>query len=115
MNARKGGQWRNRMFKNAWLGAMGKCECCGIKEQFIWRNGGASGSYDDGTLHQIVWRTSNLELDHIIPLHRGGSNESENLQLLCVDCHRAKTAAEVAAHAQERRQRLGRQVLRVPA
>lgn len=94
MSVRKGSKWRSRMFKNAWLGAMGKCEHCGIKERFIWRKAGISGSFANGNLHQIVWRTSNLELDHITPLHRGGSNDCENLQLLCTDCHKTKTISE---------------------
>lgn len=34
------------------------------------------------------------EVDHIIPLHRGGKDELRNLQSLCRECHRAKSAAE---------------------
>jgi len=34
--------------------------------------------------------TLNLELDHIIPLARGGSNTARNLQLLCQRCNREK-------------------------
>lgn len=97
MSVRKGGQWRNRMFKLVWLGQMGKCETCGTAESFMWRKGGVCGSFVDGDLHQLVWRTSNLELDHIIPLHLGGSNECENLQLLCRECHRGKTTREHSA------------------
>ena len=32
----------------------------------------------------------NLEIHHIIPHARGGSNRLENLQLLCRDCNRMK-------------------------
>ena len=32
--------------------------------------------------------------DHIIPRADGGSNEKENLQLLCIECHMEKCAAE---------------------
>ena len=32
----------------------------------------------------------NLEIDHVVPLARGGSNRLENLQLLCRDCNRRK-------------------------
>ena len=32
----------------------------------------------------------NLEIDHVVPLARGGSNRLENLQLLCRSCNRRK-------------------------
>jgi len=32
----------------------------------------------------------NLEIDHVVPLARSGSNRLENLQLLCRDCNRMK-------------------------
>ncbi len=35
------------------------------------------------------------EVDHIQPLHCGGTNAYDNLQPLCGACHRAKTAAEL--------------------
>ena len=34
------------------------------------------------------------EVDHIIPLHRGGSDDNSNLQTLCAAHHKAKTAEE---------------------
>lgn len=34
------------------------------------------------------------ELDHIIPLFEGGSNDDHNLQGLCYECHGIKTAEE---------------------
>jgi 5-methylcytosine-specific restriction endonuclease McrA len=34
---------------------------------------------------------SNHEIDHILPLHLGGSNDIKNLQALCPNCHRLKT------------------------
>lgn len=33
-------------------------------------------------------------VDHIIPLADGGKHSWNNMQLLCVDCHKAKTAKE---------------------
>lgn len=41
-------------------------------------------------------RIGPVETDHIVPLHRGGSNDWSNLQSLCKECHKAKTAAEAA-------------------
>lgn len=35
------------------------------------------------------------ELDHILPIFKGGSNDSSNLQMLCGECHRKKTAADL--------------------
>ncbi|QBH98422.1 HNH endonuclease [Limnobaculum zhutongyuii] len=37
---------------------------------------------------------SGTTVDHIIPKARGGSDELCNLELLCVPCHRRKTARE---------------------
>ena len=34
------------------------------------------------------------EIDHRIPLHLGGTNAWENLELLCAQCHRKKTRDE---------------------
>jgi 5-methylcytosine-specific restriction enzyme A len=32
------------------------------------------------------------EIDHILPLSRGGTNDRTNLRGLCVDCHRGVTS-----------------------
>jgi 5-methylcytosine-specific restriction protein A len=34
------------------------------------------------------------EVDHIKPLEHGGTNEDDNLQLLCSECHKVKTATD---------------------
>lgn len=34
------------------------------------------------------------ELDHIVPLWKGGPDDESNLQGLCLTCHKAKTASE---------------------
>jgi len=33
-------------------------------------------------------------VDHVVPLSQGGSDDDENKQLLCVECHDAKSRAE---------------------
>lgn len=38
-------------------------------------------------------------VDHITPLWKGGSDEPENKELLCVPCHDVKTAGEAAERA----------------
>lgn len=37
---------------------------------------------------------STVEVDHIVPLAEGGSNELSNLSILCVQCHAFKTQDE---------------------
>lgn len=39
------------------------------------------------------------EVDHIVPLERGGSDNDHNLQGLCHECHVEKTAREQAERA----------------
>lgn len=34
--------------------------------------------------------TNNLEVDHIVPLSRGGTNDIDNLRILCKSCHRKR-------------------------
>ena len=36
-----------------------------------------------------------IELDHIIPLHKGGSDDEDNWQGLCVECHKVKTRQDL--------------------
>lgn len=38
--------------------------------------------------------TAATEVDHIQPLHKGGTDEPDNLQGLCHDCHADKTAKD---------------------
>lgn len=42
------------------------------------------------------------DVDHIVPLEQGGSNDDDNMQLLCSGperCHALKTASEVKSRA----------------
>ena len=41
--------------------------------------------------------TQAREIDHIIPVSMGGTNDLSNLQALCLDCHSRKTASESRA------------------
>ena len=34
------------------------------------------------------------QVDHVQPLFKGGSNDRNNLQILCANCHAAKTLEE---------------------
>lgn len=49
---------------------------------------------DDGQC-QHCGATQNLELDHIIPLSRGGLNTEKNLQVLCTPCIRSKVSRSI--------------------
>jgi len=44
-----------------------------------------------------------VDVDHILPLWSGGSNANDNLEGLCSDCHKQKTAAEAKARAKAKR------------
>lgn len=35
-----------------------------------------------------------VEVDHITTIHKGGTDAEDNLQAICSECHKAKTAAE---------------------
>lgn len=38
--------------------------------------------------------TEATEVDHVVPLWKGGADDDTNLQSLCTEDHKAKTAAE---------------------
>jgi 5-methylcytosine-specific restriction protein A len=42
------------------------------------------------------------EVDHIIPLHKGGTDAIDNLAALCVPCHQAKTARDMGYRVKPR-------------
>ncbi len=39
--------------------------------------------------------TEAREVDHKLPLFKGGTDDSDNLQSLCVACHKTKTAIDL--------------------
>lgn len=47
----------------------------------------------DGYCCVYCGATERLEVDHVIPIARGGTNEMENLQALCRACNRTKGAS----------------------
>ena len=54
---------------------------------------------------RMIFPFRNFEVDHVIPKAKGGSDHSDNLQLLCGACNRAKgtgTQAELIAKLKER-------------
>lgn len=39
--------------------------------------------------------TAAVEVDHVVPLSKGGADDDDNRQGLCVPCHQAKTARDL--------------------
>lgn len=52
---------------------------------------------DKYTCQQCGHIGTDLEVDHIINTAQGGTDDDQNLQSLCIPCHKAKTATESAA------------------
>lgn len=46
---------------------------------------------------QECGRPDSYEVDHVTNVAAGGSDHDDNLRVLCVDCHKAKTQTEAAA------------------
>lgn len=61
------------------------CMCNGCGDEFM------SPLVEGGPLYPMPHM---LELDHIVPLADGGSEDESNLQVLCRKCHKEKTARE---------------------
>jgi len=49
-------------------------------------------NYQCQSCQTIDLSAKNLQVDHIIPLAQGGSNDFSNLQTLCAKCNRAKSS-----------------------
>ncbi len=58
-----------------------------VREKVFERN-----NYQCQSCHKIDISAKNLQVDHIIPLAQGGTNDLSNLQTLCAKCNREKSA-----------------------
>lgn len=102
MTRRPHSRWRKVLFSRLAERDGRRCRECRRGDSLVWRKGGLSNDGDwanEPVCRNLLTRvipTSILEIDHRVPLSLGGSNDLNNLQLLCGDCHRAKTACEQA-------------------
>ena len=62
--------------------------------------------YCRGCNRRLDWKTARL--DHIKPLAHGGKEEFANTQLLCVDCHKAKSQKESHARRGKKQTEMSR-------
>lgn len=69
---RQTGRALQRRRQTAWLAAEARCATCGR-----------------------VTPMTDYELDHIVPLFKGGADEASNLQVLCKACHASKTQIDL--------------------
>lgn len=67
------------------------------QQDHLFRDGPDAGPAPDVPLPR------RLDGDHRVPLADGGANNLGNMQLLCEDCHKAKTAREATERAARRR------------
>lgn len=106
MSARPHSGWRKGMFRKLVERDGAFCAECREQERRVWRDAGQGwanddwGADEDGrpiSRYSAVNGSSNLEVDHKTPLRDGGTNDIDNLWLLCRDCHKKKTVAEHSA------------------
>jgi 5-methylcytosine-specific restriction endonuclease McrA len=92
-HGRKDSKWRDKVFYQLCIRDDVCCSTCGDRIRKVWRKH-CNGISVDGYRCTMVYCTTNLEVDQIVPLSEGGSNEYDNLWLLCRDCHKEKTSTE---------------------
>jgi 5-methylcytosine-specific restriction endonuclease McrA len=85
----------------------GVCCACGLDTNRLRREVQGRGRAAKLRALGFLPRRSLWELDHIVPLVNGGGHELENIQTLCVPCHRSKSVREL-------RERLARQRVQAP-
>lgn len=82
-----------RLRLQVWKRDKGICAVCGREDGSVERIARAARAgykpSDYALAQDPAW-----EADHIVPLKDGGSFDLENVQTLCVGCHKAKTAEE---------------------
>lgn len=73
------GRTRDTKRRQVWIDQGGKCAVC----------------------DRVVFGKGEVHLDHIIPISHGGTDDDNNLQILCVPCHEDKTRKENSANGSE--------------
>ena len=63
------------------------CQKCGKKSE---KNDVFAFEYKISSYNNKRYGTIRFEVDHILPRHLGGTNDKNNLQLLCRKCNRSK-------------------------
>lgn len=92
---RKDSKWRARRYYDLCHRDGCFCRSCGEKGHSIWRRAGVYNNPEWGNArYTVVNGSSSLEVDHVVPLSEGGTNDIDNLWLLCIDCHKRKTSME---------------------
>lgn len=100
MSRPTGVKWRRQSFSRLVERDGARCSECRTPDRTIWRQMGTWSGERWGSDPWEAYRytkihpTSVLEVDHRLALRDGGTNDIDNLHLLCRDCHKAKTARE---------------------
>ena len=96
MTARSNGRTRRKIFARLVARDGAFCCVCRTPHRPIWRRGRVYSGITGTATGRFteVYLTSNLDIEHIIPVSQGGTNALANLQLMCIACHNAKTASE---------------------